>query len=120
MVAIVDDDPKVLRALARLLSTRWLTTRTFQSGAQFLASVSKELPDCLVLDLQMPEMSGFEVQQNLKHAGIEIPIIIITAHDEAKMRERCKSAGAIAFLSKPVRAPSLFAAIDAAVGTAGK
>jgi FixJ family two-component response regulator len=113
-IAIVDDDPSVLKALARLLRTRSLTARTYGSASQFLASLADDLPDCLILDLQMPEMTGLELQQNLARKGIRIPTIIITAHDEAGMRERCKAAGAIAYLAKPLQDTSLFAAIDAA------
>jgi FixJ family two-component response regulator len=115
-IAIVDDDPSVLKALARLLGTRSFIARTYLSGPQFLASLPEGLPDCLIADLQMPEMTGLELQQNLTRKGIRIPTIIITAHDEVGMRERCKSAGAIAYLPKPVHDTSLFAAIDAAGG----
>jgi FixJ family two-component response regulator len=115
-IAIVDDDPSVLKALARLLGTRSFITRTYLSGPQFLASLSEGAPDCLIADLQMPEMTGLELQQNLTLKGIRIPTIIITAHDEAGMRERCESAGAIAYLSKPVHDTALFAAIGAAGG----
>jgi FixJ family two-component response regulator len=114
VIAIVDDDPSVLKALARLLSTRSLITRTFQSAKQFLASLTEGRPDYLILDLQMPEMSGLEVQHNLNNRGILIPTIIITAHDDAGTRERCRSAGAIAYLPKPVHDASLFDAIEAA------
>lgn len=114
MIAIVDDDPSVLKALARLLSTRSLTARAFQSGREFLASLSEEKPDCLIIDLQMPEMTGLEIQHILARQGIKIPTIIMTAHDEAGMRERCRAAGVIAYLSKPVNDASLFAAISAA------
>lgn len=117
-IAIVDDDPSVLKALARLVGTRSFIARTYLSGPQFLASLAEGPPDCLIADLQMPEMTGLELQQNLNQKGIQIPTIIITAHDEAGMRERCKSAGAIAYLSKPVQDTSLFAAIDAASGNA--
>jgi FixJ family two-component response regulator len=113
-IAIVDDDPSVLKALARLLSTRSFISRTYLSGPQFLASLPEAMPDCLIADLQMPEMTGLELQQHLIRKGIRIPTIIITAHDEAGMRDRCKSFGAIAYLSKPVQDVSLFAAIDAA------
>jgi FixJ family two-component response regulator len=113
-VAIVDDDPSVLKALARLLSVRSLVARTYQSGAQFLDSLAESPPDCLILDLQMPEMTGLELQQNLNRRGLRIPTIIITAHDEAGMRDRCKSAGAVAYLSKPVQDTLLFDAIAAA------
>jgi FixJ family two-component response regulator len=113
-IAIVDDDPSVLKALARLLSTHSFNTRTYLSARQFLASLSEWLPDCLIADLQMPEMTGLELQHHLARKGIRIPTIIITAHDEAGMRERCKSAGAVAYLSKPVHDTSLFDAIATA------
>jgi FixJ family two-component response regulator len=115
-IAIVDDDPSVLKALARLLATRSFATTTYLSAPQFLASLPEGLPDCLIADLQMPEMTGLELQLDLARRGVEIPTIIITAHDEADMRVRCKSAGAIAYLAKPVNDTSLFTAIDAAGG----
>jgi FixJ family two-component response regulator len=114
LIAIVDDDPSVLKALSRLLSTRHFTTRTFESGPQFIASLADGLPDCLIVDLQMPEMTGLELQQNLKSRDIQIPTIIITAHDEPGIRARCIAAGAVAYLSKPIHDTSLFAAIDSA------
>jgi FixJ family two-component response regulator len=115
-IAIVDDDPAVLKALARLLATRSFATKTYLSAPQFLASLSEGLPDFLIADQQMPEMTGLELQLDLARRGAKIPTIIITAHDEAGMRARCKSAGAIAYLAKPVSDTSLFAAISAAGG----
>jgi FixJ family two-component response regulator len=117
-IAIVDDDPAVLKALARLLGTRSFDARTFRSARQFLDSLSGGLPDCLIADLQMPEMTGLELQQNLARNDIRIPTIIITGHDQAGMRKRCKAAGAVALLLKPLQDTSLFAAIDAARGAA--
>ena len=116
-IAIVDDDPSVLKALVRLLGTRSFGAKAYLSAPQFLASLPEALPDCLIADLQMPEMTGLELQQNLIDRGIRIPTIIITAHDEPGMRDRCKSVGAIAYLSKPVQDTSLFAAITAALNT---
>jgi FixJ family two-component response regulator len=113
-ISIVDDDPSVLKALARFLATRSFATRTYLSAPQFLAALPEGLPDYLIADLQMPEMTGLELQLNLARRGVHIPTIIITAHDEAGMRERCKSAGAIAYLAKPVSDTSLFAAIETA------
>lgn len=115
-IAVVDDDSSILKALERLLSTRSLVTKTFRSGGLFLDSLNDELPDCLILDLHMPEMSGLEVQQTLASRGIEIPTIIITSNVDAAMRERCIDAGAVAYLPKPVRRAELFTAIDAARG----
>jgi len=112
-VAIVDDDPAVLKALARLLSARSFVTRTYLSGPQFLFSLQDGVPDYLIVDLQMPEMNALELQHDLARRGIRIPTIIITAHDEIGMRERCKSAGAIAYLSKPVHDTELIMAIVA-------
>jgi FixJ family two-component response regulator len=113
-IAVVDDDASILKALERLLSTRSWTTKTFRSGVQFLGSLKDELPECLILDLHMPEMSGLEVQQSLASRGIDIPTIIITSNNDAAMRERCLGAGAVAYLPKPVRRAELFSAIDAA------
>jgi FixJ family two-component response regulator len=113
-VVIIDDDLAVLKALARLLRAHAFAVVTFQSGRQFLTSLPEPLPDCLILDLQMPGMTGLEIQQDLARKGIRIPTIVITAHDEAGIRERCKSAGAIAYLGKPVPQAALFAAIEAA------
>jgi FixJ family two-component response regulator len=110
-IAIVDDDPFVLRALARLLRTRALHPKTFESAGDFLGALSEGLPQCLIVDLQMPAMNGLELQQHLSRIGIEIPTIVITAHGDVQARERCECAGAIAFLKKPLQEASLFAAI---------
>jgi FixJ family two-component response regulator len=114
LIAIVDDDPAVLRALKRLLSARSYRAETYESGRQFLASLPHGLPECLIVDLQMPDMTGLELQKHLIQSGFDIPTIIVTAHDEAGARERCTSAGAVAFLLKPLHDTALIAAIDAA------
>jgi FixJ family two-component response regulator len=118
-IAIVDDDPFVLRGLARLLRTRALHPRTFESAGDFLGALSEGVPQCLIVDLQMPEMSGLELQQHLSRKGIEIPTIVITAHGDVQARERCECAGAIAFLKKPLQEAPLFAAIQKAIREAG-
>jgi FixJ family two-component response regulator len=117
-IAIVDDDPSVLKALARLLRARAFEARTYTSARDFLASLPGGLPECLIVDLQMPEMTGLELQRHLTHSGLRIPTIVITAHNEAGARERCESAGAAAFLSKPLQDTSLLAAIESATGSA--
>lgn len=113
-IAIVDDDPSVLKALARLLRTRELHTRTFTSAREFLAALPDGRPECLIVDLQMPEMNGLELQHHLIFSGIRIPTIVITAHNEPGVRERCLSAGAFAFLAKPLQDTPLLAAIGGA------
>jgi FixJ family two-component response regulator len=117
-IAIVDDDVSILKALARLLRSRAFDTRTYTSARDFLAALPDGLPDCLIVDLQMPEMTGLELQRYLRLAGIKIPTIVITAHDEAGTRQRCESAGVAAFLSKPLQDTLLLAAIESARGSA--
>jgi FixJ family two-component response regulator len=111
-IAVVDDDLSVLKALSRSLRLRGMQTKTYESAQEFIASLPDGLPECLVVDLQMPEMTGLELHQYLKRSGIQIPTIIITAHGEARVRERSESAGIFAILSKPLRNATLFAAID--------
>src|SRR5689334_12909463 len=115
-IAIVDDDPSVLRALSRLLRTRAIDTRTYESASDFLDllpdSPTDAWPECLILDLQMPGMNGLELQRHLNRAGIEIPTIVITAHSEDDMRELCMTAGADAYLLKPLEDLALIAAIN--------
>jgi len=115
-IAIVDDDPAVLKALSRLLRSHAFRARTYGSGQEFLAALPADLPDCLIVDLQMPGMSGLDLQQHLARNGIPIPTIMITAHGEAALRGRYEQAGLVAFLLKPLQESSLFAAIDKAIG----
>jgi FixJ family two-component response regulator len=115
-IAVVDDDPAVLRALSRLLRSRAFRVQTFESGQDFLAALPHSLPECLIVDLQMPGMSGLELQRHLARNGILIPTIMITAHGEAALRGRHEEAGLVAFLLKPLQENSLFAAINKAIG----
>jgi FixJ family two-component response regulator len=115
-VAIVDDDPAVLRALARLLRTLSCDAKTYGSAQEFLDSLQYGLPECLIVDLQMPEMTGLELQYHLKGNGIDIPTIVITAYNELAAQQLCAAAGAHAYLLKPLQGPVLIAAINAATG----
>jgi len=112
-IAIVDDDPAVLKALSRLLRSHAFRARTYASGHEFLAALPAGLPDCLIVDLQMPEMNGFELQQHLAGSGIKIPTILITAHADVGLRDQ---AGLVASLRKPLQEKALLDAIDKAVG----
>jgi len=111
MIAVVDDDPSVLKALTRLLRIRSFGAKTYGSALEFLASLTAGTPDCLIVDLQMPGMSGLELHQYLTGRGFEIPTIIITAHDEGGVRQRCEAAGTAAYLLKPIEDTVLLAAI---------
>ena len=115
----MDDDPSVLKALRRSLRIRGFDAKTHGSAQDFLASLPDGLPECLIVDIQMPEMTGLELHHYLTRRDIRIPTIIITAHDDPIVRERAESAGVIAVLSKPLQRVSLFAAIDAALGNEG-
>jgi FixJ family two-component response regulator len=117
-IAVVDDDVAVLKALGRLLRAHGLDAKTFASAQEFLAMLPHDLPQCLVLDLHMPDMGGLELQQHLARSGINLPIVIITANDSVEIRERCEAAGSIAFLRKPLQEAALFSAIKKAIGAA--
>jgi FixJ family two-component response regulator len=76
------------------------------------------MPDCLVLDLRMPDMSGLELQRHLTHSGVDLPTVIITGHDEPGMQTECIAAGASRYLCKPLDDKALLAAIDNAIAGA--
>ena len=113
-VAIVDDDRSVCRALARLLTASSFDIVTYSSGREFLKSLKLSKPDCLVVDLHMPELTGFDIQRYLTRANIQIPTIVITAHNEPELRGRCVSAGAVAVLLKPIEGAALVRIIESA------
>src|SRR3974377_1232429 len=93
-IAIVDNSASVRKALMRLLQASSYTVETFGSANEFLASLSQRVPDCLIVDLQMPGTNGLELQISLTRAGIVIPTIVITADDEPRSRGRRSTAGA--------------------------
>ena len=115
-VAIVDDDASVRKALGRLVTVFSYRVRTFASVREFLESLKADVPSCLIADLQMEETTGLELQQHLQNTGSRIPTIVLTAHDEPGMQDRCADAGAIAFLVKPVAKDQLLEAIETATG----
>ena len=118
-VAVVDDDASVRRALARLLRSSNMRAETFESGGDFLAWLVNHVPpDCAVIDLQMPEMTGLEILDVLARLGRKLPVIVITAHEWSGVRRECLDAGAVAYLRKPIDGTLLLAAITTAVGEA--
>jgi FixJ family two-component response regulator len=108
LIHVVDDDPSVVLALKRLLRSWGMQVRTFASGAEFL-SAARDSPgaDCLVIDVQMPGMTGLEVQVRMNQAGLCMPIIFITGHELEGAEERALKAGAVGFLRKPFRDEAL-------------
>ena len=104
LIAIVDDDEYVCRAMKRLVRSLGMEADAFTSGEEFI-ELLEAMPwlkvDCVVLDIQMRNVNGLEVQQRLARIRSHIPIIFVTAHDEATTRQRVMDAGAVAFLRKP-------------------
>lgn len=115
-IAIVDDDPAVLRALSRLLRSRAFCVNTYGSGQEFLAALPNGFPECLIVDFQMPEMTGLELQQHLISNGITVPTILITAHADAAILSQPAQDTFVARLRKPLHDEALFSAIDKAIG----
>jgi FixJ family two-component response regulator len=114
-VAVVDDEESVRKALKRLLRAAGLEAESYATGQEFLEQAAQREPDCVVLDLHMPGMSGLQVLRKLKAAGQLLSIVIITAHDEPETRAQCIDAGACAYLRKPLEDRLLLNAISAAM-----
>ena len=114
LIAVVDDDASVLKALTRLLRVRGFNAVPYGSAQEFLEALPVGGPDCLIVDLQMPGMTGLELLQLLQRRGLNIPTVVITAQADTDVLERCVSAGASSYLKKPLQDTSLLAAIDAA------
>ena len=93
-----------------------LEVASFSDGAEFFAFVKTRRPDCVVLDLHMPGMSGFDVQARLSKEKDRMPVITITGHDTPEIQRRAIDAGAVAYLRKPIDAQVLLEAIAAAIG----
>ncbi len=116
LVAIVDDDESVQRALQDLIESDDLTALCFDSAEQFLDSEARNTAACLIADIRMPGMSGLELQTKLKTERCRIPIIFITANGDAEMRIHAMREGAVEFLSKPFDDEVLLQAVNAALG----
>jgi FixJ family two-component response regulator len=114
-IAVLDDDASVRGALMNLFATTAYKAKAYSSAEEFLAVLNGERPHCLLADFQMPKMTGLQLHIHLRQIGIQIPIIIMTAHDEPKIREICMNAGTSAFLPKPIRKRTLLAAIEQAI-----
>lgn len=114
-IAIVDDDKWVLRSLERLVKSAGFKVATFISAEEFLEAGQDSTTVCVILDIGLPGMSGLDLQRHLVAANSQIPIIFVSAHDETEMRAQALAAGAVAFLSKPVKEKALLEAVDSAV-----
>jgi FixJ family two-component response regulator len=114
-VAIVDDEEGIRKALRRLLRASGLDAEAYATGEEFLSAAGQKRPDCLVLDLHMPGMSGLQVLRRLKATAEGLPVVMITADDEPETRKQCMNAGADAYLRKPLQDGLLLTAISLAM-----
>ena len=115
VVFVVDDDPSLRTAVARLIQSVGLRARTFESAEAFLANVDPSMPGCLVLDVRMPGQGGLELYERLVATGRDIPVIFITGHADVPMAVRAMKAGAVDFLSKPFEDSELLGAASQAL-----
>jgi FixJ family two-component response regulator len=114
-IFIVDDDPSIRVALENLVSSIGQPVETYAAAQDFLRDCPRNPAGCLVLDVQMPGLSGLDLQSELSHAGIYLPIIFITGHGDVPTTVRAMKAGAVEFLTKPVSDSELLTAIDQAL-----
>ena len=111
LIAVVDDESPMRTMLGRVLRLADYRVDTFANGADFLASLDTRRPDCVVLDIHMPGLSGFEVQLRMQAADIRIPVVFITASDDASLARRAQETGAVCLLRKPFSSEGLLDAI---------
>jgi FixJ family two-component response regulator len=115
VIGIVEDDASLLRQLGRLLRAAGFAVRPFGSAEEFLLAAQGPLPDCLVLDIHLGGLSGFDLHERLRARGTPVPTIFITGQDDPAMREQARRAGAAGYLRKPFDDQALISAIEHAV-----
>ncbi|MGJ3647756.1 response regulator transcription factor [Sphingomonas sp. GlSt437] len=114
LVRIIDDQPAVREAIADLLASMGMATRSYALAREFLHDDDQSAPGCVVLDVRMPEMGGFELVDALDDQPIELPVVFVTGHGDIPMAVRAMKAGAVDFLSKPFDDQRLIDAVNAA------
>ncbi len=115
LITIVDDDSGVRNALQRLLRSAGFSVESFSSGEDFIRRLPARKPDCLLLDLHLPALNGFEVLRQLMILGAKFPVIVITGGDAPGMAERTLAAGASGYLLKPLEDDKLLSAVRKAL-----
>jgi FixJ family two-component response regulator len=114
-IFIVDDDPSIRLAVENLVSATGQQAATYGTAQEFLRDCPRDPAGCLVLDVQMPGLSGLDLQGELNHAGIHLPVIFLTGHGDIPTTVRAMKAGAVEFLTKPVSESDLLTSIDQAL-----
>lgn len=115
LIAIIDDDASICKALNRLVRSARMDAETFSSAKEFLDEGENHQPDCIILDVQMPGMTGLELSSQLALRKSRIPVIFITAHDAPEERDAAAASGAVAYLTKPMNDQALLDAIGQAL-----
>ena len=115
VIAIVDDDPSVREGLHSLIRSAGWSVETFASAQEFLARPRAKAPSCLILDLQLPDLSGLDLQKRMAAMNLEIPIVFLTGHGDIPASVQAMKAGAVEFLTKPVDEQDLLRAIQEAI-----
>ena len=115
VIAIVDDDVSVRRGLERLILSVGWKPETFASAQEFLTTSRAESPNCILLDLQLPGLSGLDLQKQMAEVGLEIPIVFLTGHGNIPASVQAMKAGAVQYLTKPVDEQELLQAMEEAV-----
>jgi len=118
LIAVLDDELRLCKALSRLLKTHGFEVVTFALGTELLAACAARLPDCLLLDLHMPDISGFDILERLAAQHLRVPVVVITGHDQSGYAKRVRALGGVDYLLKPLDESQLLAAIGKAIDTA--
>lgn len=114
-VLVIDDDPLIRGALSSLFRSIGLSVITFASATELLERPLPDVPSCLVLDVRLPRLSGFDLQTELSRLGVKIPIIFVTGHGDIPMSVKAMKTGAVDFLTKPFRDQEMLDAVTGAL-----
>ena len=116
LISVVDDDESIRRTTAFLIQSFGFRAAAFESAENFLKSGQLHETSCLIVDVQMPDINGLELQRELAAAGYEIPIVFVTAYENKVSRRQAMQAGAVAFLAKPFGDEQLLQTVRLALG----
>ena len=114
-VFVIDDDADIRASIQGLVKSADLRSESFESAEQFLQRKPPDSPSCLILDVSLPGMNGLDFQQQLRNAGLQIPIIFVTGHGDIPMSVKAMKSGAVEFLTKPLKRHALLDAIQQAL-----